>query len=721
MVDERRRLLPPRLDHTEEDAPCLCCFGGRRCNNKTFAKGTVLATVAFERLAFYSISGNLVLFLNGTMYAGGHNWSSYNALKASFFFSGFACIFYFLGGIIADVKFGRFRVIIAAFIIYLTGYLLFPGLSNPSILKTTNDTLIYCDGSKKCAAAAPYLVYIALAIVGAGTGILKANIAPFGADQLRGQDAENSVGFFNWYYWCVNVGTLAALGGIAYIQQTQLNGFFIGYLIAMSCLAAGLIIFISGKCSYVYRTPVGSVFTNIFKIVREAWRIKKRKEAQRHVQGTAVHNEHTNVVETPQPRTFLDHAKYSFGGTYHDQNVDDIKQLGKILVVFATLLPYWIVYYQMETTFLVQGLHMRLYLKGDHTVAENCTAPEGIWKPDNKDLKNRFSIAVAWLSLFDVVLLILLIPVMDRVIYPWIRRKGWNFSMVTRIIIGLGYAVVAMVCAGVVEHFRLKSYWKGNLGPGYNATSDSTKNCCYRMIPQELHSNVIYYAADMSILWQIPQYCLIGFSEIFTSIAGLEFAGMVAPRSLKSSVMGLFYFFSGLGSFLGLALVFAFENVWFYYSDHGNINCKEGCFGATISCHLDYYFFVLGGIQLFGMPLVYFVVKALKIETNPVLSGDASPEPHSERKSSRPNRRPRSRTPNSDVNYESTHASDRPNTPHAVSDTESGVSESGSSIGGYIAAQGNHRRLNNVASKPMARSIIRDSTGRIGGPKNIND
>ena len=120
MVDERRRLLPRGINHEDdfENPPCLCCFQRSESETRTWPKITVLIAVALERLAFYSISGNLILFLNGTNY----QWSSADAMVASFFFLGISCLFYFIGGLIADMKCGRYRVICVGFFIYIIGW-----------------------------------------------------------------------------------------------------------------------------------------------------------------------------------------------------------------------------------------------------------------------------------------------------------------------------------------------------------------------------------------------------------------------------------------------------------------------------------------------------------------------------------------------------------------------------------------------------------------------
>ena len=43
----------------------------------------------------------------------------------------------------------------------------------------------------------------------------------------------------------------------------------------------------------------------------------------------------------------LDYAKVRHGGSFHDNTVDEVKVVCKIVLVFASLVPYWIVYYQV--------------------------------------------------------------------------------------------------------------------------------------------------------------------------------------------------------------------------------------------------------------------------------------------------------------------------------------------------------------------------------------
>jgi len=58
--------------------------------------------------------------------------------------------------------------------------------------------------------------------------------------------------FFNWYYWCINVGTLVALSGVAYLQQnysiggSPLDGFFWGYIAGIASLVFALLVFLTG-------------------------------------------------------------------------------------------------------------------------------------------------------------------------------------------------------------------------------------------------------------------------------------------------------------------------------------------------------------------------------------------------------------------------------------------------------------------------------------------
>ncbi|XP_019620469.1 PREDICTED: solute carrier family 15 member 4-like [Branchiostoma belcheri] len=547
-------------EEQEETTPLLSPQkrGSYRPHNSKYkwACAAILLAETFERIAFYGITANLVLFLN----RGDFLWTSYNAANALFIFMGLSYLMCVFGGWLADTVLGRFRTIVISFVVYILGIMFLPMLGHERMRgklcgaenhtrHTTSDQEQYCDS----------VIYPIIAVIAIGTGSVKANIAPFGADQVKDEGPEVMRMFFNWFYWSINAGVLLSLGAVAFIQQNM--GFFFGFLIPAVSLGAALIMFVLGQPAYVCRAPSGSVLTNVFRIIMEACRSRRRRK-RNYSQPSDID---TVVDPLPNP-TWLDMAKVRYGGSFHESNVEDVKSLGKILPVFIVLIPYWMVYFQMQTTFQLQGLHMRIppfnkTVKNNNTgltvaTHNNATAP-------------NMQMPAAWLTLFDALLLLILIPVMDRLVYPWMDRRGCHFSVLKRISLGMFFGFCAVMCAGGLETYRLQL-----------VQSNQTMN--------QTISNTSYEAADLWIWWQIPQYCLIGASEVFASVAGLEFAYAAAPRSMHSIIMGLFFFTSGMGSLLGsglLALVKKFK--WVKDVDHGNIN--HG--------HLDFYFFVLGALQ----------------------------------------------------------------------------------------------------------------------------
>lgn len=135
--------------------------------------------------------------------------------------------------------------------------------------------------------------------------------------------------------------------------------------------------------------------------------------------------------------------------------------------------------------------------------------------------------------------------------------------------------------------------------------------------------HTLYFAANMSIFYQIPQYALLGLGEAFTNVAGLEFAYTHAPRDLQALVTGLYWLFSGFGSLLGLAIVqISHSTHLLYSSDRFDINYRVPCpysngTFADRTCgrtHLDNYFFILAGVQLFGVLMLILVSWGMGLE-----------------------------------------------------------------------------------------------------------
>lgn len=192
-----------------------------------------------------------------------------------------------IGGWLSDSLMGRYWAVIFGKIIYIIGYILLTLLSFDSLNflgctcgpTKTNASFYFSVASNKTSVWAT-CIYIIMILIGFGVGCLRANIPPFGAEQVRAQGENIIRQFFNTYYWCINIGSLLGIGILTFIQQNIVNGFFISYIMATIALFASLISFCLGRYYYVVHRPGSSVLKNIFRIIFEsAYNSCKKQES----------------------------------------------------------------------------------------------------------------------------------------------------------------------------------------------------------------------------------------------------------------------------------------------------------------------------------------------------------------------------------------------------------------------------------------------------------
>jgi len=152
----------------------------------------ILVTETLERTAFYGLTCNMVMFLNTDPMA----WASYNAATVIFVLNGFAHIIAIFGGWLADSHLGHFRTIVIFFCVYVIGFAFWPLFYPYPYVRAHEDpeAASWCRVESNNSVSEDivplykencwWAVYVSIAVIGVGYGIVRVNIIPYGAFQV---------------------------------------------------------------------------------------------------------------------------------------------------------------------------------------------------------------------------------------------------------------------------------------------------------------------------------------------------------------------------------------------------------------------------------------------------------------------------------------------------------------------------------------------------------
>ncbi|KAJ0788190.1 putative bacterial ABC-type protein transporter [Helianthus annuus] len=326
----------------------------------------IVATASLERLAYYGMSSNLLLYFTGEL-----DQHSATASRNLSNWTGACYITPLFGAFLADGYIGKYWTIASSSILYAIGMaLLTLSASAHGLLSSFFSTDVF-DASE----AQTVMCFTSLYLVALASGGIKACISAYGADQFDDDDkTEKKVksSFFNWYYQMMNIGTLIAHSLIVWVQDYV--SWIWGFGIPTLAMAVGVVSFFSGTWFYRNHKPAGSPLTRLFQVVVASVR-KRRVNVPTDAlllyeiadaNSTTVRSRKLNhtsnfsffdkaAVETPS-----DHAKGSVNPwtLCTVTQIEELKSVLRLLPIWVTGIVFSSVRSQMDNLFVLQGSFM---------------------------------------------------------------------------------------------------------------------------------------------------------------------------------------------------------------------------------------------------------------------------------------------------------------------------------------------------------------------------
>ncbi|RYG14188.1 MAG: MFS transporter [Burkholderiales bacterium] len=457
----------------------------------------IIGNEACERFSFYGMRNILVQFMVSSIILAYLPEADREGAAKDVFHSFVIGVYFFplLGGWLADRFFGKYNTVLWFSLIYCAGH---------ACLALFEDNR---NG-----------FYTGLFLIALGSGGIKPLVVSFVGDQFDETNKSMAKVVFDFFYWTINFGSFFA--------SLLMPLFLRSYGPAVAFGIPGILMFIAtlifwlGRRQYVRVPPTrGEDPDSFFNVARTALTTRVQGKALaglRVAQSGAVLAIAMLACWAFRPAFWPDDfgfvitaclalgALIAFGGIgvsmqlerarghHADAAVDSVRAVLRVLIVFALTTPFWSLFDQKASTWVLQGKTMIV--------------------PHDQPWWPSFLVKEAGqMQALNPLLVMMIIPFNNLVLYPALRRMGFEPTALKRMGWGIVFSGFAWIVAGAIQ----------------------------------LH---IDSGAPTSLAWQTLPYLLLTFGEVLVSATALEFAYSQATQAMKGVIMAFWYLASTFGS-----------------------------------------------------------------------------------------------------------------------------------------------------------------------------
>jgi proton-dependent oligopeptide transporter, POT family len=436
----------------------------------------IIGNEACERFSFYGMRNILVPFLVSSILLAYLPEADREGAAKDVFHTFVIGVYFFplLGGWLSDRFFGKYNTVLWLSLVYCIGHACLA-------LFEQNRTGFYAG----------------LFLIALGSGGIKPLVSAFVGDQFDQSNKHLAKIVYDAFYWSINFGSFFA--------SLLMPIFLRNYGPAIAFGIPGILMFIAtfifwlGRRKYVHVPPSPPEPDSFLKVVRSALfgpAPGKGAGTGLAIAGIVLAVASLGLIPS---LGFVKAVLLGLGllialvgvgtsiqlerarGSHPAEAIDGVRAVLRILIVFALVTPFWSLFDQKASTWVLQGQTMHI-------------PHEAWWWP------SKLVVTAGQMQALNPIMVLLLIPFNNLVLYPLLRRTGFEPTALRRMGFGIAFSGLAWVVAGVLQ------LWIDGGDP-------------------------------VSLAWQILPYLLLTFGEVLVSATGLEFAYSQAPRSMKGAIM----------------------------------------------------------------------------------------------------------------------------------------------------------------------------------------